>query len=106
MLLINHILSLFHPGILPSPLPSVHFHFWNLEQSSAVKAGIDPTYQAPFQEAVTSPLLTPLGVEQNFNFLVVGVGIGKRIPITENREGKAMNILYHEPCVGSEKVVS
>jgi hypothetical protein len=33
-----------------------NFHFWNLEQSSAEKAGIDPTYQAPFQEVVTSPL--------------------------------------------------
>ncbi len=41
-------------------------HFWNLEQPSAEKAGINPTYQAPFQEVVTSPLPSPLGVEQNF----------------------------------------
>jgi hypothetical protein len=37
---------------------------WNLEQSSAEKAGIRPTFQAPFQEVVTSPLPTPLGMEQ------------------------------------------
>jgi hypothetical protein len=41
------------------------FSFLNLEQSSAEKAGIQPTYQAPFQEAVTSPLPMPLGVELN-----------------------------------------
>jgi hypothetical protein len=37
------------------------FHFWNLEQStSEEKAGIDPTYQTPFQEIATSPLPTPI----------------------------------------------
>ncbi len=46
-----------------------HFHFWNLEQPSVEKEGIDQTYQAPFQEAVTSPLPTPLGVERNSVFL-------------------------------------
>ncbi len=29
------------------------FTFWNLEQSSGEKAGIGPTYQTPFQKAVT-----------------------------------------------------
>ena len=33
----------------------------SIEQSSAEKAGIQPIYQAPFQEAVTSPLPAPLG---------------------------------------------
>ena len=42
------------------------FRFWNLEQSSAEKAGIQPTYQGI---QPTSPLPTPLGVEHNFVFL-------------------------------------
>jgi hypothetical protein len=29
-----------------------HFRFWNLEQPSTEKAGIQPTYRAPFQEVV------------------------------------------------------
>jgi hypothetical protein len=29
------------------------FHFWNLEQSSTEKAGIQPTYHEHFQEVVT-----------------------------------------------------
>ncbi len=45
------------------------FHFWNLEQFSTEKAGIQPTYHEPFQEVVTSPLPAPLDAEQNFVFL-------------------------------------
>jgi hypothetical protein len=34
------------------------FNFWNLEQPSAEKAGINQTYQKPIQKAVTSQLHT------------------------------------------------
>ena len=53
------------------------YHFWNLEQSSTEKAGIQPTYHEPFQEVVTSPLPTPLGAEQTWFFTAPAFGRGR-----------------------------
>ena len=92
------------PGDAMSPF----FYFWNLEQSSAEKAGVRPTYQAPFQEVVTSPLPTPLGAEQNFVFLSLRVSsphaptpplVGEVECYQEIKRGKPRNLpgLYVRP---------
>ncbi len=46
-----------------------NFHFWNLEQPSTEKAGIEPTYHEPFQKVVPSPLRVPLNTRYTFKQL-------------------------------------
>jgi hypothetical protein len=65
----------------------IAFHFWNLELSSAEKAGIQPTYQAPFQEVVTSPLPTPLGAELFFSSNAFSVIDASRSPHIPSQSG-------------------
>ncbi len=59
--------------------PPPFFSLWNLEQYQHRKAGIETTYQTPFQKVMTSPLPTPVGGEQNFMFLSLRVSSRIRI---------------------------